>query len=239
MTWVSLGEDAYQVLRSSSARIDQVEMLPMSVRAPLGDGLVNLEQRVYLLRVDEDALPALSTAVHQALHRCGGYVVHASRAEEGRQMLARTRALALSSPNGLLKAQRCHRAQLCKINDSTAGECPVAAAAGKPGAGHHRAAWRPTATATTPPRMAWPRRTTWLATWQGLAAGRSGCDGGAVQPCRLAAEVGHPDHPRQQGARRTGGAGRPPRFHGGLHRARTAAPRAQTTMPRASPACRR
>lgn len=100
MTWVSLGEDAYQLLRNTTARIDQVEMVPMIVQAPLGAGLVNREQRVYLLRVDEDALPALSTSVHQALHRCGGYVVHASRAE-GRQMLDRTRALA-SSPNGLL-----------------------------------------------------------------------------------------------------------------------------------------
>ena len=114
MTWVSLGEDAYEVLRSSSARVDQVEYVPMSVLAPQGEGVVNVATRVVLARVDADALPALSTAVHEQLHRCGGYVVHASR-EEGRQMLARTRALALS-PNGLLKAQV--SVPSYKINDS-------------------------------------------------------------------------------------------------------------------------
>lgn len=114
MTWISLGEDAYLVLRQQQARIDQVEMHPMSVLAPAESGLVNQSQRVYLVQVDEDALTALSTAVHRELHRCGGYVVHAS-AEEGRQSLARTRALAWS-PDGLLKAQA--TVPSYKINDS-------------------------------------------------------------------------------------------------------------------------
>jgi leucyl aminopeptidase len=42
---------------------------------------------VYLMRVDADALPELSRQVHAQLHRCGGYIVHASRAE-GREALA-------------------------------------------------------------------------------------------------------------------------------------------------------
>ena len=112
--WISLGEDAYQLLQTQRAPIDQVEVHPMTVLAPQGNGVAPSEQRVMLARVDADALPALSTAVHHELHRCGGYVVHAS-AEAGRQALARTRALAWS-PDGLLKAEA--TVPSYKINDS-------------------------------------------------------------------------------------------------------------------------
>ena len=76
LVWASMGEDAYRLLRRAGAQMEQVE--PHALPS----------ETIYLMRVDEDALPRLSRDVHEQLHRCGGYIVHASRAE-GRQTLAR------------------------------------------------------------------------------------------------------------------------------------------------------
>ncbi len=98
LVWVSVGEDAYRLLRRAGAQIDQVEVhsVPVQVPAAAGsDRLVTRNDSVYLMRVDEDALPRLSTDVHQRLHRCGGYVLHTSRTE-GRQHLATFKNLPLA-----------------------------------------------------------------------------------------------------------------------------------------------
>lgn len=89
--WVSVGGDAYRLLRMAGAELDQVEMhrVPVQVPAEAG-GLRTQQETLYLMRVDEAALPRLSSEVHERLKRCGGYVVHASR-EDGRQALARFR----------------------------------------------------------------------------------------------------------------------------------------------------
>lgn len=78
MRWISLGESAYQILRQNNARIGQVE--PAAVVA-------DRSEKVYLLQVDEEALPALSQKVHEQLHRCGGYMFHDTR-ELGLKRLA-------------------------------------------------------------------------------------------------------------------------------------------------------
>lgn len=100
LVWVSMGEDAYRLLRRAGAQIDQVELhsVPVQVPAAVGsDRLVTRHDTVYLMRVDEDALPGLSTAVHERLHRCGGFVVHAGRSQ-GRLDLAALKALPLAQP---------------------------------------------------------------------------------------------------------------------------------------------
>src|SRR5512139_3517813 len=76
LVWASMGEDAYRLLRRAGAEMEQVELHALPV------------ETIYLMRVDEDALPRLSRDVHEQLQRCGGYIVHASRTE-GRQTLAR------------------------------------------------------------------------------------------------------------------------------------------------------
>lgn len=76
LVWASMGEDAYRLLRRAGAQMEQVELHTLPI------------ETIYLMRVDEDALPRLSRDVHEQLRRCGGYIVHASRTE-GRQTLAR------------------------------------------------------------------------------------------------------------------------------------------------------
>ncbi|MEK8031421.1 M20/M25/M40 family metallo-hydrolase [Ideonella sp. DXS29W] len=89
MVWASMGEDAYRLLRRAGASLEQVEPLSVTVRAPQADGRVGPRQEsVYLMQVDEEALPRLSQDIHERLNRCGGFIVHASRAE-GRQTIAR------------------------------------------------------------------------------------------------------------------------------------------------------
>lgn len=100
--WISVGEDAYRLLRRAGAGIEQVEVHSLPVQVPQSEGsskLVTSEQSVYLMQVDADALPRLSQEVHQRLNRCAGYIPHASRAQ-GRQELASFRAALLQQPAG-------------------------------------------------------------------------------------------------------------------------------------------
>lgn len=102
--WISLDEAALQVLRAATgATAEPTDSVAIPVQLPRADGgLAQAAQQVHLLQVDADLLPRLSQQVHEALHRCGGFIVHRSQAE-GRQALARAQALG-HSPNGLLKA---------------------------------------------------------------------------------------------------------------------------------------
>jgi leucyl aminopeptidase len=89
MVWASMGEDAYRLLRRAGASLEQVEPYTVALQAPSADGRVGTRnESVYLMQVDEEALPRLSHDVHESLKRCGGFMVHASRAE-GRQAVAR------------------------------------------------------------------------------------------------------------------------------------------------------
>ena len=100
--WVSVGEDAYRLLRRAGADIEQVEVHSLPVQAPAAEGgakLVTRDQSVYLMQVNADALPRLSQEVHQRLNRCAGYVTHTSRAQ-GRQELASFRAALMQQPAG-------------------------------------------------------------------------------------------------------------------------------------------
>jgi bacterial leucyl aminopeptidase len=91
MVWASMGEDAYRLLRRSGASLEQVEPHSVAIRAPLADGRIGTrDESVYLMQVDEEALMPLSSEIHEKLNRCGGFMVHASRAE-GRQAVVRFR----------------------------------------------------------------------------------------------------------------------------------------------------
>lgn len=90
MVWVSMDDAAYQLLRESGARMEQVESkrLAVQVAKAKGHGTEAGHTTVYLLRVDQDQLGELSHAMHEKLNRCGGYFAHASR-DEGRRTIAR------------------------------------------------------------------------------------------------------------------------------------------------------
>jgi bacterial leucyl aminopeptidase len=89
MVWVSMGEDAQQLLKAAGARMDQAERRLLPVQRPGPEGRpVAAQEAVVLMRVDADALASLSHEMHEQLNRCGGYIAHASR-EDGRRTLAR------------------------------------------------------------------------------------------------------------------------------------------------------
>ncbi|HSI58157.1 MAG TPA: M20/M25/M40 family metallo-hydrolase [Ideonella sp.] len=100
-SWISVGEAAYQVLLKAKAPVANVEAVTMTVTVPAAAAgkatgkaasLAERSSKVYLLQIDESALPALSRSVHEELHRCGGYVAHASQAD-GRKSLQRLQGL--------------------------------------------------------------------------------------------------------------------------------------------------
>jgi leucyl aminopeptidase len=83
--WVSMDEAAFEVLQSQ--RIAHSEAERHALPAPAGRAFKAGHDALVVLRAEEDDLPRLSLAAHDALHRCGGFMVHASR-EEARQSVA-------------------------------------------------------------------------------------------------------------------------------------------------------
>ncbi|WP_374565761.1 M20/M25/M40 family metallo-hydrolase [Ideonella sp.] len=105
MVWASMGEDAYRLLRRSGAELERVEPYAVEIRAPQADGRIGTrEETVYLMRVDEDALPRLSRDIHENLKTCAGFMVHTSRAD-GRQAVAGFREAAQRGVKPLVNYQ--------------------------------------------------------------------------------------------------------------------------------------
>lgn len=75
--WLNLGAPAFEVLRSQQPGVSSLaqRQLPVSL------GARSASDTVHLVRIDEDSLPRLGDALHSELRRCGGYTVHATRAE--------------------------------------------------------------------------------------------------------------------------------------------------------------
>lgn len=73
--WITVGERAYQQLRLVAPQaIGQEDSRVMS----LANGG---NERVHAVEVDADVLGSLSQAVHENLHRCGGFMVHLNETE--------------------------------------------------------------------------------------------------------------------------------------------------------------
>ncbi len=89
--WITLGADAF----ATASRLF----------VPGTDGLVLARvaevEGVVLTRVPRAGLPALSARIHDELHRCGGFIAHASRAE-AEAALARLAAPPSRAPEGTL-----------------------------------------------------------------------------------------------------------------------------------------
>lgn len=90
-TWVTLGEQAYVLLLQQEAargasvtptRVLSSRRVPITVPELRGSAtLVDGSETVLAIEVEEDLLDGLSLAVHEQLHRCGGYKRHDSEAE--------------------------------------------------------------------------------------------------------------------------------------------------------------
>ena len=82
--WLTIGDDAYTLLRSVAPQAQLLSSRDVPVLAPRERGsaaLVSATDRVHAVQVDENLLPQLSLQVHAELHRCGGFVRHESMAE--------------------------------------------------------------------------------------------------------------------------------------------------------------
>lgn len=74
--WITLGEDAF-----ASAERVVAQVPPFALLERLGE-----ERGVVLTRLSNAAIPLLAERIHEELRRCGGFVVHASRAEADAEM---------------------------------------------------------------------------------------------------------------------------------------------------------
>ncbi|WP_374566726.1 M20/M25/M40 family metallo-hydrolase [Ideonella sp.] len=83
--WVSMDEAAYQLLQSQHIAHADAERHPLPATA--GQQARPGQEALVILRADDNDLSRLSLAAHAALHRCGGFMVHASR-EEARDSVA-------------------------------------------------------------------------------------------------------------------------------------------------------
>jgi leucyl aminopeptidase len=83
--WITLGDPAFQLLRGLAPAVRSDAQRAWTVQAPArgthGPALHDETETVHVVQVDEAMLPALSGAIHGALHHCAGFVRHASRAD--------------------------------------------------------------------------------------------------------------------------------------------------------------
>jgi bacterial leucyl aminopeptidase len=87
-TWITLGERAMGVMQDVVPAARALAVVAVPVQVPdktqaKGSSLRLLQSKeaVHAVEIDEEALPALSEAIHERLHRCGGFVQHNSMAE--------------------------------------------------------------------------------------------------------------------------------------------------------------
>ncbi len=82
--WITVGDDAYQVMQKVAPAARTVATRGISVNVPAQRGSARLQQAVENVRVveiDDNMIPTLSMAVHMKLAKCGGFMQHASEAE--------------------------------------------------------------------------------------------------------------------------------------------------------------
>ncbi len=82
-TWITLSDDALQVLQRMSPQVQVVATAEVSVTVPEAARSSRLRTRtetVHAVEVDEQWIEMLSLMVHAELQRCGGYVHHDSEA---------------------------------------------------------------------------------------------------------------------------------------------------------------
>ncbi|MBN3004755.1 M20/M25/M40 family metallo-hydrolase [Chromobacterium alkanivorans] len=76
--WISIGDDAYQLLQQVSPKSLSQESRQLAVSAlPAGVSAKGVAtEKVHLVQVDDSVLPQLSDAIHHSLRHCGGFIVH-------------------------------------------------------------------------------------------------------------------------------------------------------------------
>lgn len=84
-TWLTIGERAHALLVRSAPQARELSVRSVAVTVPAARGsrsaLAKGSEKVYAMEVDDTELPGLTEAVHEELHRCGGFIQHESAAE--------------------------------------------------------------------------------------------------------------------------------------------------------------
>lgn len=110
--WITVGERAYQQLRKVAPQAIGVEDSRM-MQASVGQ-----QERVHVVEVEATALAALSEAVHQNLHRCGGFIMHASEAEARAALLPRKLSTLATRPSYTIDNQATVNPLLAQMTDA-------------------------------------------------------------------------------------------------------------------------
>ena len=92
--WISLGDGAFAELQklqpgmraATSVSVSEAQLRRGDIAGLATPTAALKAEKLHLVQVDEDLLPALSTALHENQHRCGGYMHHASE-RDGRRTL--------------------------------------------------------------------------------------------------------------------------------------------------------
>jgi bacterial leucyl aminopeptidase len=100
--WISLGDAALSQLRKHM-QVELAASAQVPATAPLS-GATRAEG-IHLVQVDEDILAHLSQSIHAELHRCGGFMFHATEAE-GRATLMRASGATQRTAQATIAATR-------------------------------------------------------------------------------------------------------------------------------------
>ncbi len=92
--WISLGDGAYSELQklqpgaraTASVAVSEAQLRRGDIAGLATPSAALKAEKLHLVQIDEELLPALSTALHENQHRCGGYMHHASE-RDGRRAL--------------------------------------------------------------------------------------------------------------------------------------------------------
>ena len=82
--WITLGAEAYEVLRTLPATVHELGRNVVRTQVPESPRSVRLvphEETVVAVQIDDDWIEMLSMLLHRERQRCGGFVQHASEAE--------------------------------------------------------------------------------------------------------------------------------------------------------------
>lgn len=93
--WITVGDDAYAQLQRVAPQ--SIAKQSRTISAGRGDQGLFAEQ-VHVVEVEESSLHSLSEAVHEELHRCGGFIAHNSYADALRA-LQPVQAAAITRPS--------------------------------------------------------------------------------------------------------------------------------------------
>lgn len=124
--WITVGEKAFaqlqrlapQTIAKESALLGASDKTTTNERSASNGG----QERVHLVEVDESMLNGLSGAIHDELHRCGGFMFHPSEAAGRKALAPQSASLAAVRPSYVIANQTTVNAMLPLMQASNIGQ---------------------------------------------------------------------------------------------------------------------